>query len=176
MSRKFNEATQSYEVEEQSTEDQVEEDLTNEEEKIKEYFRSLIPHPEADPEDEYPITMALVFSEGRTFLGGVSGIQTENDLLITMHSPVVVQEGLVRDPQTGGIHPQISFMPLSFTIVFADKVLIKASMFYQLKSKHEADRNTVTQYADKLRELQAQSVGIYPPSGQDIANIRQVTP
>ena len=164
MGKEFNKATQSYAPEE------VEPDILAEAEVLSEFVKTLIPHPDVKlDEDNFPVRMALVFSEGRTFLGGVCA--AEDGMLIVMHEPLLVQEGMVQDPQTGRVHPQVGFMPMSFTTSLMDKILVRASMFYLLKSASEADRNTVAQYAVKLREFQAQSVGIIPPTGQDIANL-----
>jgi len=138
---------------------------------FKAFLKTLSVHPFVESDDEYPIVMAMVFSEGRTFLGGVSSMLADDDLPIVMYAPLTVQEGMVRDPNTGEVHQQIALLPVSFLAGLMDVVSVKASMFYQLKAESKADQTTVREYEKKYRDLQAQSAGIVAPTGNDMANL-----
>ena len=137
------------------------------------FLKSLVVHPFVEAEDEYPVVMAFVFSEGRTFLGGVSSLLEDDDRSIVMYAPLVVQEGMVRDPNTNAVHQQIALMPVSFLAGLMDSVLVRPSLFYQLKNGSEADQTTVSEYEKKYHELQMTSAGIVAPTGNDLANLRR---
>lgn len=145
------------------------------EDEIKAFFDTLIEHPFLESGEKYPITMALVFAEGRTFMGGVYGVDASSGaMLINMQAPLLVREGLVQG-QDGSVHPQVEFIPASFTVGLMDSVLLKASMVYQLKADSKPDQESVNGYAETYQKLQAMQAGIVPPSMADIANLKNVT-
>jgi len=142
---------------------------------MKEFFSTLIEHPFLESGEVYPITMALVFAEGRTFMGGVYGVDAATDvLMINMQAPLLVREGLAQNPD-GSVHPQVEFMPASFTVGLMDSVLLKASLIYQLKAASTPDQAAVSEYAKKYQGLQALQAGVVSPTMQDIANLKNVT-
>ena len=146
-------------------------------EDMKAFFDTLIDHPFLESEEEYPITMALMFSEGRTFMGGIYGVDAQHgELLVNMQAPLMVRESLVQDPKSGAVHPQVEFMPASFSVGLMDSILVKASMLYQLKATSKTDQGAVSEYKKKYENLRMLQAGITPPSMSDIANLKNVIP
>ena len=146
----------------------------SEDDERKAFFDTLIEHPFLESDEEWPITMALVFSEGRTFMGGVYSVDADDALLIDLQAPLLVREGIVQEPD-GSKHPHVEFMPASFTVGLMDSVLLRASMFYALKAASEPDRESVKGYTTVYQSLQAMQAGIVSPSMADIANLKNVT-
>lgn len=145
----------------------------SEDENSEDSYKTLISHPFITSGKNEMLIMALMFSEGRMFLGGVDWLAGE-DLVVYMHAPLSVQEGMVQDPATKQVHQQLAVLPVSFAVGLMDGILLDGSLLYQLKAASKIDCSLVRHYEDKYSALRAMQAGIVAPQGQDIANLVQL--